>query len=221
MNSLSLYKEKIVYCNSTCRAKIISSPPVMSALPEEFKVTNELDGNHAVKLAQGHTILAHTTTECSVIKNESQVGYLTLFMCQADAELLNHRSYVICHFHSLVEQFSVAMFISSSEYCPLELLPGSKYDDSHKTYIESLYSTAIVPTLLMKILSKHQVNALEDIGKSTRYTSIAGTYLITIRSRVKVVGYYSKFIIMVFGGGSVEIIILAHRFLHLTIITCL
>ena len=161
MNSLSLYKQKIMYCDSTCRAKIIKTPPIMSALPEAFEITNELDGTgiNAVKVAEGHTILAHTTTECSISKHESQFGYLTLFLCKAD----DHRLYVLCHWHSLIEQFSVGIFISSSEYSPLELLPGSNCNSSHSVYIDSLYSTEIVPMLLMKILSKHQVSAIEKI----------------------------------------------------------
>lgn len=162
MNSLFLYEQKILYCDSTCRAKIIPAPPVESALPKEFKITNELDGVHAVEVAEGHAVIAHTTTKCSIEKQESQLAYLTLFLCRAD-EVLDHRFYVLCHFHSLAEQFSVGMFISSSDYAPLELLPGSDCRSSHSVYIDSLYSTGIISMLLVKILSKHEVDAIDKI----------------------------------------------------------
>lgn len=162
-NSIVLYKQKIMYCDSSCRVKIIPSPPVEDALPNEFGIRNEFDGIRTVKVAEGHTILAHITTECTIQRHENQFAYLTLFLCRAD-KALDYRFYVLCHVHSLVEQFSVGIFISPSDYVPLELLPGSNSNDSHNIYIDSLYSSGIISMLLLKILNKHQVNAIEKFS---------------------------------------------------------
>ncbi len=162
-NSLILYKQKIMYCNSSCRAKMIRSPPVENALPNDFEIKNEFDNIRSVKVPEGHAILAHITAECNVQKYENQLAYLTLFLCRAD-KALDNRFYVLCHFHSLAEQFSVGIFISPSDYTSLELLPGSNCKDSHSVYIDSLYSSGIISMLLLKILNKHQVDAIEKIN---------------------------------------------------------
>lgn len=162
-NSLILYKQQIMYCDSSCRGKIIPSPPVESALPEKFSIKNEFDGTHAVKVADGHTILAHITTEYGTLKHDKQLAYLTLFLCRA-GEAWDNRLYVLCHIHSLVEQFSLGMFISVSDFVPLELIPGSNCSTSHSIYVNSLYSSGIIPMLLLKISSKLQVGAINEIA---------------------------------------------------------
>ena len=84
-----------------------------------------------------------------------------MFLCKAGEDLEN-RFYVLCHFHSLAEQFSVGMFVSS-DLLPMELLPGSDCKDRCSNYIDSLYSTGVVRLTLLHILSKHQQTSIESL----------------------------------------------------------
>ena len=85
-----------------------------------------------------------------------------MFLCKAGEDLEN-RFYVLCHFHSLAEQFSVGIFVSTSDLLPMELLPGSDYKDRCSNYIDSLYSTGVIRLTLLRILSKHQQTSIESL----------------------------------------------------------
>ena len=85
-----------------------------------------------------------------------------MFLCKAGEDLEN-RAYILCHFHSLAEQFSVGIFISTSDFLPMELLPGSNYSERGSDYIDSLYSTGIVQLTLLQVLSKHQETSIESL----------------------------------------------------------
>ena len=113
-----------------------------------------------MKVPEGHSIVTHISTPFNSESGTS--GELTVFLCKAGQEL-NDRTYILCHFHSLVEQFSVGMFISTTDLLPMELLPGSDCNEKNRNYIDSLYSTSIVQMTLLHVLNKHELTSIESL----------------------------------------------------------
>lgn len=162
-NSLILYKQKFIYCSDSCKSKLVSTPQVLSALPEGYEVKYEFDGLRSVLLPDDHTVKAHITTEFIFGKEGNQSGELTMFFCQTNED---DQPYVICFMHSLVAQFSIGMYVSQTDFTPLELLADSKTADSHLCYIEPLYSSGIITMLLLSLFRKHKVDGIDKIVHS-------------------------------------------------------
>lgn len=159
-SSLLLYGQKIVFCSESCRVDLIKPPPTFSALPTEFSIRNEFSSFHEVTVPEGHAIVTHITTPFNSESNTN--GELTIFLCKASQDL-ESRSYILCHFHSLIEQFSVGIFISTTDLLPMELLPGSSCSETNSKYIDSLYSTSIVQLMLLSALSKHEETSIDSL----------------------------------------------------------
>ena len=149
------YKRKFLYCSDSCKAKIVKSPPASSALPEGFVIRNEMEGFRFVTVPTAHVIVIHNTTE---FNNQLCSGDLTIFLCKSGIDF-DHRPYVLCHFHSMDEQFSIGMFISPSDFQLMELLPGSNHHTLYTDYVDSLYSSNIVTALLLK-KARHNINKI-------------------------------------------------------------
>ena len=161
-SSVLLYQTKFVFCSESCRAQLVKSPSALSALPIGFEIKNECDNIREVKVPEGHIVLAHVTTPFVAGKDNSLCGDLTVFLCKANQEF-EHRPYVLCHLHSLLEQFSIGIYISTSDLVPMELLPGTNYSEKHAAYVDSLYSSGIVTAMMLEVLNKHRrsdINAL-------------------------------------------------------------
>ena len=161
-NSIVLYKQTFLYCSDICRAKLVKPPTVHTALSEGYEIKNEYDGSRHVIVPKGHVVITHITTEFIFGKDNNQSGELTMFLCKSSKEV-GDRPYIICHMHSLVEQFSIGMYILPSNFTPMELLPDSKSSDSHTHYIDSLYSSGIITILLLNLLRKHQLHDIDNI----------------------------------------------------------
>ena len=159
-DSVLLYGQKHTFCSKQCCAKFVKPASTYSALPSDFKIRNEFKGCHEVTVPEDHTIVSHITTP---FNSESGTnGELTVFLCKAGEDLEN-RVYILCHFHSLAEQFSVGIFVSISDLLPMELLPGSDCNERSNNYIDSLYTTGVVRLTLLRILSKHQQTSIERL----------------------------------------------------------
>jgi len=152
------YKKKYLYCSDSCRAKLFKPPPTSSALPEGFEIKNDIESSCYITVPTDHTIIIHNITEFVAEKDQSRSGDLTVFLCKS-SEDFDHRPYVLCHFHSMAEQFSVGMFISPSNFHLMELLPGSDHHGSYTGFVDSLYSSEIVFTLLLK-KARHNINSI-------------------------------------------------------------
>lgn len=140
---------KYLYCSDSCKAKLVKLPPTSSALPKGFEIRRENQSSSFVTIPKDHTVVLHNTTEFVAEKNQHRSGNLTIFFCKSNDDF-DHRPYVLCHFYSMVEQFSVGMFISPSDFQLMELLPGSDYHESYAGFVDSLYSSQIVFALLLK-----------------------------------------------------------------------
>lgn len=159
-DSILLYRQKHRFCSKQCCAKFVTPDSILSALPSGFKIRNEFKSYHEVTIPEDHSIISHVTTP---FNSESGTdGELTVFLCKA-SEDLESRVYVLCHFHSLAEQFSVGIFVSVNDLLPMELLPGSDCKERCSNYIDSLYSTGVIRLTLLHILSKHQQTSIEDL----------------------------------------------------------
>lgn len=157
-HELLRYKKNYLYCSDSCRAKLVKPPPTSSALPGEYEIRNEMEGSCFVTVPADHVVVIHNTTEFVAEKEQQdRSGELTVFLCKSSDDF-DHRPYVLCHFHSMVEQFSVGMFISPFDFHLMELLPESDYHDLYTGFIDSLYSSEIVFALLLK-------KARENISK--------------------------------------------------------
>lgn len=152
------YKKKYLYCSDSCRTKLLKPPPISSALPEGFEIKNEIESSRYITIPTDHTIIIHNTTEFVVEKDQSHSGDLTVFLCKSSDDF-DHRPYVLCHFHSMAEQFLVGMFISPSSFHLMELLPGSDHHNSYTGLVDSLYSSEIVSVLLLK-KARHNINRI-------------------------------------------------------------
>ena len=151
------YRKKFLYCSDSCKAKLVKQPPTSSALPEGFKIQNEIEGSCFVQVPTHHIIAIHNTTEF-VAEEDHRSGDLTIFLCKSGDDF-DHQPYVLCHFHSMAEQFSVGMFISPSDFQLMELIPGTDYHDLYTGFIDSLYSSKIVFALLLK-KARHNINEI-------------------------------------------------------------
>ena len=165
---LERYHKKYTYCSETCKAKLVKLPPVTNALPEGFEVRNEFQGSCYVTLPENHLVISHGTTEFIAEGDHDRSGDLTVFLCKSVGDY-DFRFYVICHLHSLVEQFSVGIFISLPDLQLMELLPGSNHDGSHSIFVDSFYSTGIVPALLLQKLSEQQMKSIFQSNKWYSY----------------------------------------------------
>lgn len=152
------YKKKFLYCSDSCKAKLVKPPPTSSALPEGFEIRNEIEGSCYVTVPTDHIVVIHNTTEFVAEEDQYRSGELTVFLCKCGDDF-DPRPYVLCHFHSMAEQFSVGMFISPSDFHLMELLPGSDHHDSYTGFVDSLYSSKIVFTLLLK-KARHNINKM-------------------------------------------------------------
>jgi len=148
---------------------LVKPPPVNNALPEGFGIRNEFQGSCYVNLPENHLIISHGTTEFIVEGDHDRSGDLTVFLCKSASDY-DSRPYVICHLHSLVEQFSVGIFISLPELELLETLPGTSYASSHAVFVNSFYSSGIVPALLLQKLMKQQ---MKNIVQSSEWYVLA------------------------------------------------
>ena len=156
-----LYGQNVTFCSEDCLTKLVKPPPKHSALPKDFKIRNEFRHIHEVTVPEGHTIITHISTPFNT-ENTNFKGELTIFLCTGNKALEN-RSYILCHFHSFVEQFSVGIFISKADLLPLEILPGTSYSEEHKVYLDSLYTTSIVQLALIHALSKHEEENIDSL----------------------------------------------------------
>ena len=151
------YKKTFLYCSDSCKAKLVKPPPTSSSLPEGFKIQNEIEGPCFVTVPTDHIIVIHNTTEF-VAEEDHRSGDLTVFLCKPGNDF-DHRPYVLCHFHSMAEQFSVGIFLSPSDFQLMEFIPGSEHQDSFTGFIDSLYSSKIVFALLLK-KARHNINKI-------------------------------------------------------------
>ena len=151
-----LYKEKHFYCSEECRSELLKPPRADSALPQRFEIINEFQGVRRVSVPEEDTVVTHVTTGFTQGKDS---GKLTVFLCRAD----DKRPYILCHFHNLICQFSVGLYISPQNFSPLELLPGSSSTNSYADYVESLYNSGIIEVVILHMLSKHRVDSFEKI----------------------------------------------------------
>lgn len=167
MDCILLYGQKLkhVFCSKSCCAKFVKPASKFDALPNDFKIINEFNCHHQVAVPGGHAIVSHFTTPFN--SESGTTGELTVFLCKASEDLEN-RAYILCHFHSLAEQFSVGIFISASDLLPMELLPGSNCSERGSDYIDSLYSTSIVQLTLLQVLSKHQQTSIGNLLLQSR-----------------------------------------------------
>ena len=160
-DSVSVYGQKFSFCSKKCLLKLVKPSPAITALPSGFTIRNEFRHFREVSLPDGHTLVTHFSTPFNSESNTT--GELTIFLCKAD-QALENRPYILCHFHSLVEQFSVALFISGATFQPLETLPGTpSCDEAHRFYLESLYTTGIVQMILLHALHKHNESSIENL----------------------------------------------------------
>ena len=157
-----VYQKKFVFCSDNCRAQLVKSPSVLSALPIGFEIKNEFDNIREVKVPEGHIVLAHATTPFVAGKDKSLCGDLTVFLCKSNQEF-EFRPYVLCHLHSLLEQFSIGIYISTSDLVPMELLPGTNYSEKYAAYVDSLYSSGIVTAMILQVLNKHRKSDISDL----------------------------------------------------------
>lgn len=160
------YKKKFLYCSDSCKGKLVKSPPTSSVLPEGFEIRNEIEDSF-VTVPTGHVVVIHNTTEFVAESSQDRSGELTVFLCKSSVDF-DCRPYVLCHFHSMVEQFSIGMFISPSDFCLMELLPDSGHHDSYTGFVDSLYSSQIVFALLLK-KARHNINKI--IQSDNRYVA--------------------------------------------------